>query len=542
MESLKSSQSNSRRHCMKIAGKWHPIKMLGRRFVSCAGGFIAFVLFTVWMSNFMVLRTIDTHYLDKLNLSQQPHDIPTVPLRRNAGSKQQKVQRRQQKRHQTEEEALEMNDGYVFHIVFSSGCNALQDWQSYSFFYQVMASGFTGNVTRVASCETDEAAESLQKLHIEQIFRPMSNKFRLHTTPDYSHMVQPKYNFFNKPFGIQHWMTHGLKFPQYSSEYEKTIFVLMDPDQFLLRPFKRDMSTDPEIWSDANGFRIVGKGQPMAAKYGFGGQFFSRFNISELLALPGIRETASTSGLLKMTMKEMDKEYNIGAPYVVQASDFWNIVNAWVAFVVPVYEEEKQRGTFMAEMHAYCFAAAHFNLRHETSLSFMISDPENGSLEAWSNWIDKSPEVSSTDSLDTDLCSMDYHWMPHTYHYCHRLFIGPYFFSKYQVPKTPPNDDFMACQHPLYQEPPHNVMDLYSSSITLDGVNRSLSRRDRRRMAFGVCQVLPRLNAASAFYKKHHCSPSVANFSKVFVHETHENKKLRLAREKANQKALKQKR
>ena len=44
-----------------------------------------------------------------------------------------------------------LNNGYVFHIVFSTGCNAFQDWQSYAFFYHVMASGFTGNVSRTNS-------------------------------------------------------------------------------------------------------------------------------------------------------------------------------------------------------------------------------------------------------------------------------------------------------------------------------------------------------------------------------------------------------
>ena len=437
------------------------------------------------------------------------------------------------------------NDAYVFHIVFSSGCNALQDWQSYAFLYQVWKSGFTGNVTRVASCESKEAAQTLQRHFETHIQQHMSNRFQLHITPDYSHLASDRhaYNFFNKPHGIHHWMTEGLHFPQQASQYQRTIIVLMDPDQFLLRPFEQDMTHGRELWtSESTGYRTIQKGQPMAALYGFGGSFVDRLNVTELLTVPGIRERSSTSGLRTVTASLLARHYAVGPPYVVQAYDMYEIVTAWSQLVVPIYHQE-MRGqspsnndaAFLAEMHAYSMAAAHLNLPHQVSKSFMISDPESGSEEAWTEWIDKTPRDDKGDkdknesNDETNICSLNYRYMPHVYHYCQRVYIGPYFFSKYQVPKSPPDDDILACSHPLYQEAPANVMDLYNSSITLDGQWHNLSQRQRRRMAFGVCQILPRLNAAVAFYKQHHCSPaSAANYSKVFIHETHEAKAKRL--------------
>ena len=37
-----------------------------------------------------------------------------------------------------------------YHVVFSTGCSAFQDWQSYVFFHRALLSGQEGHVTRVA--------------------------------------------------------------------------------------------------------------------------------------------------------------------------------------------------------------------------------------------------------------------------------------------------------------------------------------------------------------------------------------------------------
>ena len=461
-----------------------------------------------------------------------------------------------------EKKSNDKDGDFVFHIVFSSGCNALQDWQSYMFFHQIMASGFTGNVTRVASCGTAEQANTLRQLHQEQIQSTMSDKFRLHITPDYVHVVpNVTYKFFNKPFGIRHWMQYGLNFPQQLSDYERTIFVLMDPDQFLIRQFHQDMTNEPEIWTDAEFHQVVDQGKPMAARYGLRGQWVQLINKTELLALPSIRDNEGMnpagSGLHDLTTKLAVQYYAVGPPYVVQANDMWKIVCTWADFVVPIHNQLNGH-TFLAEMYAYSAAAAHLNLPHQVVRSFMISDPHDESdNEAWP-WIDADPnqqvvmkertddvgalevkdgaDIYDDDHIvntDNNICSLDYALVPHVIHFCHRYYLGPFFLSKYQIPKTLPDDMFLSCEHPLFQEPPQNVMELYKWGRTLDGQNVSLTEIQQRRMAFVLCQLLPRMNAAATFYKQHHCisAPAAANYSKVFVFETHEAKRQRLKRE-----------
>jgi hypothetical protein len=53
------------------------------------------------------------------------------------------------------------------------------------------------------------------------------------------------YTAFNKPMGALHWMEHSLNMPQSLSKYSETMFVILDPDQIVLRPFtKFDFTSD----------------------------------------------------------------------------------------------------------------------------------------------------------------------------------------------------------------------------------------------------------------------------------------------------------
>jgi len=487
------------------------------------GGVVALSLLLIWNFNFWVLSELD----NQLAISSSGintvvgFDSSVIGGVSTTSSKQRSAL-------QSASKTDDRNNGYTFHIVVSSGCNSLQDWQSYMFFYNIKISGFKGDVTRVASCETKEAANLLKTLHKEQI-AIMSPNFHLHTTPDYANLVKPKYNFFNKPFGIRHWMEHGLGLPANLPKYEKTIIVIMDPDQALLRPFVQDMTDEPEVWSDPNGYKVVKRGQPMAAKYEYGGTWINKINVDQLLQVNATikRVSRSESGLNTWTPQLMTDHFTIGAPYVAVMADMFEIVVTWAEFVVPIHAQMGD-GTFMAEMYGYDAAAAHLNLPHQMSNSFMISNTAgDSSSEAWRQWVDgRSSE---------DVCSMDMNPVPHTLHFCQRYYIGEYFFSKYKLPTEPPNDIFLSCQHPLLKEPPKNVADIYNSSQSLDGTPYKLSPRDRIRMAFVICQMFPRLNGAATFYKDHHCkddSANPGNYSKVFVFEQNAVKDKRLKRER----------
>jgi hypothetical protein len=86
-----------------------------------------------------------------------------------------------------------------YHIIFSTGCSIYQDWQSYLFFFFAMKSKQPGTITRIVSGCDPEDQDKLQKFFDETI-HPMSpeGRFKIHFTPDYSHLKGKFYPYFNK--------------------------------------------------------------------------------------------------------------------------------------------------------------------------------------------------------------------------------------------------------------------------------------------------------------------------------------------------------
>lgn len=154
----------------------------------------------------------------------------------------------------------------VHHIIFSTGCTTFQDWQSYTFFYHAMKAGQPGHVTRIASGCKPEEAEERQRLHKERI-EIMSNRFYLHLTPDFMGLKPGfRYKFFNKPYGVRHWMEHGpLGYPD-KVVHKDAIVMLLDPDQMLLRPLTNNFTDWAVDWKPTKDTPklIVEHGSPFA--------------------------------------------------------------------------------------------------------------------------------------------------------------------------------------------------------------------------------------------------------------------------------------
>jgi hypothetical protein len=108
----------------------------------------------------------------------------------------------------------------------------------------------------------------------------MSDRFHLHTTPNYSRVLKgADYNFFNKPFGIRHWMQESLGFPQ-NTDHDETVFIILDPDQLIVRPFVQDYTEESEFWFPHNQpvkHTAVTRGHPWI--YGFVG-WMSKVNMN----------------------------------------------------------------------------------------------------------------------------------------------------------------------------------------------------------------------------------------------------------------------
>ncbi|VEU36562.1 unnamed protein product [Pseudo-nitzschia multistriata] len=164
-----------------------------------------------------------------------------------------------------------------YHTIFSTGCSIYQDWQSYVFFHHVKRSGQEGHVTRIASgCSANDEVK-FQEVFEAEIESMNPGKHHLHFTPDFSRVPKvgkKPYKYFNKPYGVRHWMEHTLGYPHNHKLHDDSIIILMDPDQIMLRPFTNDFTNSSELWKLKKKRKLkVGHGSPFAQAYGYGIQW-----------------------------------------------------------------------------------------------------------------------------------------------------------------------------------------------------------------------------------------------------------------------------
>jgi hypothetical protein len=204
-------------------------------------------------------------------------------------------------------------NGVHYHIVFSTGCSIYQDWQSFVFFYHAMAVNQPGTVTRIVSGCNEEEESTLQALFDQQI-KPMApERFKIHFTPDYSNVKggKTKFVYFNKPFGMRHWLQTALGFP-YNPIDEDSIVVLMDPDQLILRPFRNNDFTNTQwkfVPSDQKPRTKIEHGYPMGQLYGFALQWKQKIDMT--LVSPNEPSPVTT-----MSNEEARAGYIVGPPYI----------------------------------------------------------------------------------------------------------------------------------------------------------------------------------------------------------------------------------
>lgn len=387
--------------------------------------------------------------------------------------------------------------GVEYHIVFSTGCTLYQDWQSYVFFYQAKVSKQPGTVTRIVSgCEDKEAETKMQSIFDEEI-HPMSpeGRFKIHFTPDYSKLENGKsYVYFNKPFGMKHWLENALGHPK-NPVNEDAIIILLDPDQLIMRPFTNNDFTNTE-WKFLDKNEIprtrIEHGKPMGQLYGFGLQWTTKINMTAI---------APNSPVDKLSSKDAQKGYIVGPPYVATARDMYTIVGTWCAFAHRVHDQYPH---LLAEMFAYCLAAAHEQLPHQTAASFMISDAGAGRSEGWS-YIDRMPDAHVCGGFSVDE-------VPNVLHFCQRYGMGDYFFGKRKLPH-----DFLSCASPLLKEPPSDVLSKYNYAIFPNNNKKMWTPQMAKENAFTICFMIKALNAAAEHYKRQHCDVETAIFDKELL-------------------------
>ena len=462
-------------------------------------------------------------------------------------------------------------DNVEYHIVFSTGCSAFQDWQSYVFFFQALKVQQPGTITRIVSgCQDDE--EATVRRVFQQTIAPMSSRFRLHFTPDYAGTMKQGlvYPYINKPCGMKHWLEHALGFPHQPINQD-AIVVLLDPDQLITRPFRHNDFSNTEwmLVDDAPRTRIT-HGAPMGQRYGFYLQWKTKVRASYVF-------NTTTSPVDQLSAHAANAGYVVGPPYIATARDMYAICDLWCQITPRVHgtsgdcshhvwwffyhccccnihkltlssptilpqsrlacDRRISRKFYdlltssdvpsssvsriiiiistnlcfkwqylLAEMFAYCLAAAHLGLAHQTAASFMVSSTGVMKGEGWS-YVDGIPDEKICQPNDIPEENL-----PNVLHFCQRYGWGPYFFGKRKLPHS-----FLSCESPLLHDPPDTLLTDYEQATFPGGNVKEFKGAEAKRNVFMVCYMIQALNEAAEYYKAQHCNSASANLKHSMI-------------------------
>lgn len=405
-------------------------------------------------------------------LSLDPLDIPSIPFASKIDSDKTSA------------------TGDHFHIVFSTDCTPYQDWQSLLVFHSAFIVGQKGSITRIASGCNEE-----KQVEITELYKKLwGSIYNAHFTPDFKKTSDgKKYDFYNKPYGLKHWL-ENTQLPS------NTVIALIDPDFIFLRPLTLKLAGEEnnifyKEETPENVPKLIGKGQPVAQLYGLGAPWaagktknFDRDSICP-----------AGSPCLQTKVSYGERHFSVGPPYLVHIEDMKRLTDSWVEFVPKVYESYPE---LLAEMYAYSIAAAHQELPHITMQHHMVSNIDM-SDEGW-KWID---------ALGDDVCEppLDGEYypgkpMPTFLHYCQFFRVGEIGFQKRRV------KDIFSCEKPMMLELPKDLGTMNYKNR--DGQRIPLNKRDARRGAFMLCIIHQAINAAAQDYKNKMCDSSAANYEK----------------------------
>mmetsp|Transcript_27535 Transcript_27535/g.48663 ORF Transcript_27535/g.48663 Transcript_27535/m.48663 type:complete len:537 (-) Transcript_27535:23-1633(-) len=404
------------------------------------------------------------------------------------------------------------------HIIFSTGCNLFQHWQSEVLLNSAMRAGQCGRITRIVSgCEeredqnsktdrrfiTHQGGKTDQLVSTEDLSKSTNPNFEVHITPLVPEAKE--FPWWNKPYSISHFSKHG-------NMRDDDIIVILDPDQFFIHALTQTGSTYDHILASGavereqkgeSNLDVVKEGKPVAQFYGIGDRWLKIFDRKQICG--------QDSNCAKVESLEAWDRYSVGPPYILHAKDFKNVAPMWIDIMKPVYEAD--RGDMQADMYAYVMAAAHYELPHTRLNHFMVSDV-GAELEAWP-WVEEVSHMSCTDPSST-FPSSDFppfvstgsspkvpsllHAAQH-YKATHPKTKELWNFHKGHIP-----GQILDCDQPLVVPPPDDLFNLQTDN------------RDKR-AAYMVCWMTFVVNRAVVDYRKKYCSTALPQ-NKIRKHET----------------------
>lgn len=130
---------------------------------------------------------------------------------------------------------------------------------------------------------------------------------------------------------------NALRYPYSHEKYDNVTYILLDPDQIILRPFKNNYTNENERWGGPfrGDKRVVERGHPFAQEYAMGVDFLMKMK-SQMGQIAPKNELPSP---LEQVTREDAFAYQLGPPYIMKGFDLWKIINKWVDFVPHVHTQ-----------------------------------------------------------------------------------------------------------------------------------------------------------------------------------------------------------
>lgn len=194
-----------------------------------------------------------------------------------------------------------------------------------------------GHVTRIVSGCNTQRDRNLAQDWFDRYVSEMSSRFHLHImAPSVADMMKNstssstgtskgrtrplssaanasavgKYHYFNKPFGVQHWMKETFQQDSRSSENDheadNDIIILIDPDMILLKPL-----VPPA--------HLLRTGQPVAQRYGYHDNWRTR--LKDVGSIVG----EGSPAIAKYNVTQAKTLFPAGPPYMVVRRDMQRV-------------------------------------------------------------------------------------------------------------------------------------------------------------------------------------------------------------------------
>ena len=357
------------------------------------------------------------------------------------------------------------SDNGKLHVIFSSGCNYFQHWQSELLLASAKWVGQRGRITRIVSGCHDKSAEKVRHSHqtfpagkndllvpLKELNRSVNEDFGLYITPSFEGAKD--FPWINKPSSIEYFLEHAA--PELERAGESVIAIL-DPDFiFLKRLTQESLHADDILTSHSlrpsSGLNVVKKGRPVAQRYGIGGGWVGKFPVAEMVG--------KDSNALSYSHREAAKHFSVGPPLMLHVDDARDLSVLWEKTMRPVLKIDND---ILADMWAYSISAAHLKLHHTILDQYMVSTWSHRPAEkgqAWP-WLDAWFEAPIKCTDPTPPPGAKY---PNFLHLASN-FKAPdskeWMFHKGHVPP-----DILDCNTPMIIESPDNIVDISQAHKT----------------------------------------------------------------------------